>query len=83
VDLMALTKWWFDRREKCRAVTTTAASGGSEPQEDHKGETQTGAAERKPQETGEWTVRPSTDEETDIFRVSEKLSPLKRKLMIY
>ena len=29
VDLMALTRWWFDRRDQCRAVTTTSASTAS------------------------------------------------------
>ena len=26
VDLMALTRWWFDRRDQYRAVTTTTAN---------------------------------------------------------
>ena len=25
---MALTRWWFDRRGQCRAVTTTSTSDG-------------------------------------------------------
>ena len=26
VDLMALTRWWFDPRDQCRAVTTTSSA---------------------------------------------------------
>ena len=42
VDLMALTRWWFDRRDQCRAVTRTSAASeggasagqGSSPSKD-------------------------------------------------
>ena len=34
VDLMALTRWWFDRRDQCRAITTTSTSDGASAEQE-------------------------------------------------